>query len=153
MFSKKPFLALLLYLFGMSAFAAPPYTFSSGGTIRASEINANFSYLEALIASSGSVKPSSLLRASANAITGNSPVIIYSVPAGASNPYVIRQFNCSSASAGKCYLLVGTDIYTFEAVSNTNLIIPVAAGESVYVQAVMSNNSTMSSQSSIVLSK
>jgi hypothetical protein len=132
--------------------AAPPYTFTSGGTIRSSEINANFTYLESLITASGGVKQASLVRASATITTGSS-TSIYSVPGSAASPYVVRQFNCSHAQAGKCYLRVGSDSYMFDSVSNPNLLIPIAAGESLSVSVILTNGVTTQADVAVVLSK
>lgn len=132
-----------------AAIAAPPYTFNSGGTIRASEINANFAYLESLINASGAVIPANLIRVSASVLT-NTKHSFFSVPSSALQPYVIRQLNCS---ASKCILGIGSDEYAFTPLVHTNLLIPVAAGETVFLTPQLSSGVVGLNLTSMIISK
>lgn len=149
---KLAFMALTL-LAALNGHAAPPYTFSAGGSIRASEINANFTYLDTLISSSGLIKPDDLIHTGGTFTTGAAASSVYTVPANAARNYVIRTFTTNLGSAGKTYLTVGSATYTFDTMTNTNLMIPVVAGEAIQVSGTATNNASFSVTVGIVVSK
>lgn len=128
---------------------AVPFTFSSGQTINASQINANFASLEALISATGGVSPSNLVGVSVAVPSGGTQVL--TVPASAARPYVLREYastvysvslsrvvgapsGCSlSAAAGATVvpLMVG---------STAGISVPFAAGETVAISCDSSSN-------------
>ena len=123
-------LALGIILLAASSFAmaTPPYVFTSGSPILASQINANFAYIESLANSSAQPLPSSLIKASwVGSTTGQT---IFTVPSTATNPYILRQIIGGYTGTYTCAVSVGAMSFIFSG-SLTNLMIPVAAGESV----------------------
>ena len=116
------------------ALAALPYVFTPGGTIRAAEINADNAYLENLINSSGQPQPTQLVRA---AISNNSAT--YTVPSGATRPYVIRQIILPPGIT--CLMYVGSTGFTIGGLM-TNLEIPAGASESLSVTTCVNSGGT-----------
>jgi hypothetical protein len=134
-----------------SALAVMPNTFSSGGTIKAAEINANFAYLEALISSSSSTAGNSLVMASASFVT-NIVSTIYTAPSSTTSAYVIKQVFLPACNISAS-IIVGSTTIPLNSSGGffTGLLIPVNANESVKVQCNASANFTTNAV--IVLSK
>ena len=121
----KKLALLALTLSALNAYAAPPYTFSAGGSIRASEINANFTYLDNLISSKNYV------RASRTTFGDSFTQSLFTVPAGGTQHLItFLQYPACSNSAT---LTVGSDSIQLKTTGGeiTGLNIPVNAGETV----------------------
>ena len=112
-----------------STYAALPYTFSSGGSIRASELNANFTYLNNLITSKTYVR-ASLTWSSDSA----SPQSIYTVASGESQ-YLITYISYPFCGSGST-LVIGTDRLFLGTTAGyqSGLNIPVSAGENIAIE-------------------
>ena len=115
-------------VFTTGAMAALPFSFTAGGAINASEINANFNYLENLVSSS------SYIRAGVSWTSGStSTETLFSVP-GSGPTHLVRSFTTPNCSNG-LFLVVGSDKMRVDANTTiTGLTIPVAAGETVSVE-------------------
>jgi hypothetical protein len=129
MYNKKFWILLLSALTFTSLHAALPYTFSSGGAIRASEINANFTYLNNLIANRTYIRASKTWSSDSA-----SPQSIYSVAAGEGQHLItfIQYPSCSSGAT----LTIGADRLFLGSTASqiTGLNIPVNAGENISIE-------------------
>ena len=123
--------AVALVIVAGVAGAAVPYVFQSGEVIRASEINANFQYVESLASQQSG---GNLVRVGVFIPQGGPQVTVFTVPANATSPYVLRTITTSgcfiaiavSASGGS-----GAIKIPGQQTIITGLDIPFAPGESI----------------------
>lgn len=144
------FYALILAVLMQAANATLPTTFVSGSAIKASEMNANFQYLESLISSTAQSSANSYVKASI-AFTTNSGAAhtIYTVPAGASSNYVIRQLYLPPCINGPT-LTIGSVVFPIVGGISTGLSIPVSPSDVVVIRCQYSSAIEIAA---IVLSK
>lgn len=121
--SRSCLLLLGLLPFSMAS-AGLPYTFNAGDPIRASELNANFQYLDSLASGAASA----LLTRRKVTLTGSSFVKVATVPDTAANGWVLRTIatSCSGVT-----LRIDTDP-EFQGQLDTALV--VKAGETLYAK-------------------
>lgn len=140
---------LMLAMAMQSANATLPVTFISGSVIKASEINANFQYLESLISSAAQSSVTSYVKASiAFANNTGTAHTLYTVPTSASSNYIIRQLYLPPCFAPT--LTVGSVVFPVSGGVSTGLSIPASAGESIVIRC--SYNSSIEI-AAIILSK
>jgi hypothetical protein len=117
-------LGVILAAFTSSSMAALPYTFTSRSPILASQINANFAYLESLASAS---KPA----LTKYVTTSISPSAITSpIFTAAQNSVITGLFLTGGYT--NCTLSIGTAQFVFFA-NQPSLAIPVASGEAVSI--------------------
>jgi hypothetical protein len=146
---KKLLLSVLGLLCASTVLAAPPYVFGPGAVIKASEMNANFAYLENLITSTAQPSPNSLIRASVTFPSNNASNLLYTVPNTGANQYVIRQLYVSVTAP--CRITVGTEIVFLDGSNRyTDLMVPISAGESIFIGCTTGTGSVIAT---VVLSK
>ena len=141
---------LVLAMAMQSANATLPVTFISGSVIKASEINANFQYLESLISSAVQSGANSYVKASIVLSTEQVSQNIYTVPLNAPSNYLIRQIY-SPMCINKATLTIGDVVFPFAGGVLTGLSIPVRPGEVVAI--VCQINTQYTQTAAIVLSK
>ena len=142
---KKYQLGFLLAMFSTTAFAALPYTFTTGGTISAAQINANFSYLESLATARPS--PTTYQRYSNSFVTDGTSNPVFT----ATQNLIIRDVFVSS-NGNLCLLTIGSNVLPFS-ISNSliNIAVPVLSGEAVSISC--SSYGALSVQSMVVVSQ
>ena len=131
MLMKKICALFVTALVMFNVHAALPYTFSSGGAIRASEINANFTYLNNLVTSK------TYIRASRSVSTNSAAQSLYTVATGESQ-HIITFISVPICNNGGAVLTVGSDSMNLGSsqAQLSGLNIPVNAGESVSISCL-----------------
>ena len=121
---SRLFLFLLAVLPWSLAHGELPFTFKAGDPIRASELNANFQYLDSLASSAASA----LVTRRKVTFTGASFVKVAQVPDAATNGWVLR--NIASSCSG-VMLRIDTDP---EFLGQVDSALVLKAGETLYAK-------------------
>lgn len=136
-------LGFLLAMFTTSAFAALPYTFTTGGTISAAQINANFAYLESLATAQSS--PTTYQRYTNSFVTNGTSNPVFT----ATQNSIIRDIFVMNGNS--CVLTIGSNALPFNGgLGLTNIAVPVLAGEAVSIGCT---NNGVTVQSMVVVSQ
>jgi len=134
---KKYQLGFLLAMFSTTAFAALPYSFTTGGTISAAQINANFSYLESMATARPS--PTTYQRYSNSFVADGTSNPVFT----ATQNLIIRDIFIMNGNS--CVLAIGSNALPFSGgVSLTNIAVPVLAGEAVSISCTFNSATAVS---------